>query len=178
MDSAWHRFFATKLFGRLTVTPGPDFDQLRDMAHGQCAAIRHLWLRIPLAPYDCTQCNHPESTELHRANVNTVQHAIRGIVNIMMSWDPKRNGYPENVTLEISIHSWSDRCHGFAAYDFDAVPEGLEGVGPDDDPLVHQALSHHAFVHHPQVGDEQRATWRLFGHHAMDPQLPPSMFKV
>ena len=141
----WHCFFAGKLFGRLTVTQGPDFDQLGTVGNLQCALIKHLWLRIAMAPYDCDQCSVPESHRAHEANVDTTRRAVQDLLRVISSWDPLRNGYPVGMTLEISMLSPSDRCHGFAAYDFDALPAGLEGAIPSSCPGIKEAVADHAF---------------------------------
>ncbi|KAK3900367.1 hypothetical protein C8A05DRAFT_17314, partial [Staphylotrichum tortipilum] len=164
----WHDFFAGKLFERLTVTPGPDFARLPVLAHGQGARVKHLWLRIPLAPYTCNWCRSPEDARWHGQNIDTVQATIDRFLTRLLYWS-WRAGFPTHATLEISIHSPSDRLHGYGHYDMDAVPEGLGRALPSEgsdtvDPAAQHTLSMYQTTPVNRLG----ATWRLYGRTAMD----------
>ncbi|KAL2195718.1 hypothetical protein P885DRAFT_39936, partial [Corynascus similis CBS 632.67] len=119
---------------------------------------KYIWLRIELDPYDCGDCCQPESNYTHGKNTDVTERAMLEFFQIMSWWS--YNYYGDGITLEISIHSPSDREHAFRSFDFDAVPN-------HESPEAN--LSHPAYDpgHDPSWARKAGAIRRLFGRGAM-----------
>lgn len=155
--SGWRAFFEPRLFRKLTVTQR-DFQQLRRLEPRAKQWTKYIWLRIELDPYDCGDCCQPESNYTHGKNTDVTERAMLEFFQIMSWWS--YNYYGDGITLEISIHSPSDREHAFRSFDFDAVPN-------HESPEAN--LSHPAYDpgHDPSWARKAGAIRRLFGRGAM-----------
>lgn len=168
----WHEFFASRLFRKLTVSKDLEFMQLRQLSFNQKKFIKHIWLRIDLAMYPYEQCWETEGAVWHGTNIGIAAATLVEFF-CQMAWhgswlvsEPDESS--GGMTLEISIHSPSDRQHHFRnLYDFDAEPDPTRPwlSDPFDAPDCPFGGAQY---------DRENAIvpfLRLFGHSALDVQL-------
>ena len=174
----WHEFFASRLFRRLTVSKELEFSQLRQLGFNQKKFVKHIWLRIDLATYPCELSWAAEDAVWHGKNIGIVERTLEKFFDEMAwygSWliDEPDESYG-GMTLEISIHSPSDREHCFRGfYDFDAEPNLAPSwpLGP-----CFVAAGHPVGAAQYNQQDAIVPYLRLFGYSALDARMNRRLF--
>jgi hypothetical protein len=109
-----------------------------------------------------------ENAEEHGKNIDIVQEVIEQFFLVLRACaiPIDTGGMPEDVTLEISIHSPSDRGHYFKPFDFDAVPITVPELPSSDTAPVSDTSSFDTYhdLSHAGAGPVRR----LFGRSALD----------
>jgi hypothetical protein len=146
----------------------------------KCQHCFYILLHLPLllyffAPFfffstwltllDSDHCTEPEDAQWHGTNTVIVEQAIKDFFGIISAWSDSQGGVPEDVTLEISIHSPSDREHHFKPFDFDAVPVPEL---PSCDTATAPASGPSVDTSHPIWQAGANSVRRLFGRSALD----------
>lgn len=186
----WNEFFASKMFRKLTVNQ-LDLSALSTLLPGHRKFVKHIWLRVMLYQYDCNQCHEKEDAVCHGKNTDATEDAIEHLFFIMDEWClGERDGLiPTDVTLEISIHSPSDKLHYFQVYDFDVTPDDdarefasvSNGLGSvpmclPDDPLqrAFRVDTPHRHINYGDIGP----ICRLFGRSAIDARFEAPLIPI
>lgn len=127
----WRVFVERSTFSRLVLSSG-DLDAFhaiiarrRAMVHQQ-VPIRHIWLRLLLAEYNCPDCERPENSEEAAANDEMFTEAMRKLLQALALLDPGRG-----LTLEFSAHSPSDSAHFFKSW-YQLRPDYPHFATPDE----------------------------------------------
>lgn len=112
----WRVFVERSTFCRLVLSSG-DIDAFHALIARRRAdvhlqvPIRHIWLRLVLAEYNCPDCQRPENSVEAAANDNMFTEAMRKLLQALALLGPGRG-----LTLEFSAHSPSDSAHFFKSW--------------------------------------------------------------
>ncbi|KAI1121814.1 hypothetical protein F5Y10DRAFT_255466 [Nemania abortiva] len=122
VSKEWQAFFEKQHFGRLVLHQSHirEFDRI--VRHQRRRMVRHIWLRIQLAEYDCDRCYKRENDAEARVNNQLMTEAIWTTLKVLSTW-PKRGRFGvgnKGPILELSVHSPSDIEHHFHNYLLDS----------------------------------------------------------
>ncbi|TPX13504.1 uncharacterized protein E0L32_005975 [Thyridium curvatum] len=128
VDQQWQRYFEPLIFSAIVV----DNDRVHDMNEiitkhpVRRKAVKHIWLKVKLAEYDCGESEVPESAETKKLNEIYLTDTLWNLLSVMAAWRRPRPGLyrgilEEGITLDIAVFSPSDCKHTFR--DFRLCPD-------------------------------------------------------
>jgi hypothetical protein len=90
----------------LTVQDVPTLNNIT--AKRNLSLIKYIWYSIELPSYDCSDCNHYECENEHRATSVAIKDGIRTMFATL-----SKHSHSGDMTLDLSIYSPSDAEHYF-----------------------------------------------------------------
>ncbi|KAL7914669.1 hypothetical protein GGI35DRAFT_154254 [Trichoderma velutinum] len=115
VSKEWQLYFERFNFRRLILNQSciPEFG--RAVRQHRRGMVKHVWLRVELAPYLCPACRWPERPLEILDNNQTFTAALYQLLEVLSTW--KKNGQygvsNGGLVLELSAYSPSDSEHYF-----------------------------------------------------------------
>ncbi|KAJ4864291.1 hypothetical protein T069G_00821 [Trichoderma breve] len=144
VSKEWQLYFERFNFRRLILHQScvPEFGRV--VRRHRRGMVKHVWLRVELAPYVCPACEWPERPFEILDNNQTFTAAIYRLLEVFSTW--KKNGQygvsSGGLVLELSAYSPSDSEHFFKyplgkddyphKYDETCIVDDSVKAGPSD----------------------------------------------
>ncbi|KAM6482039.1 hypothetical protein HDV62DRAFT_57988 [Trichoderma sp. SZMC 28011] len=177
VSKEWQLYFERFNFRRLILHQSciPEFGRV--IRHHRRGMVKHVWLRVELAPYVCPACEWPERPFEILDNNQTLTAAIYQLLEVFSTW--KKNGQygvsNGGLVLELSAYSPSDSEHFFKyplgkddyphKYDETCIADDSVKAGPSDnlpEDLTSENNTSHRTYNTPYIRVTP-GTCRLFG---------------
>ncbi|KAL6830616.1 hypothetical protein J3E69DRAFT_196824 [Trichoderma sp. SZMC 28015] len=115
VSKEWQLYFERYNFRRLILHQSciPEFGRV--VRHHRRGMVKHVWLRVELAPYFCPACEWPERPFEVLDNNQTFTAALYRLLEVLGTWKKSGQYGVSNggLVLELSAYSPSDSEHFF-----------------------------------------------------------------